>query len=83
VEYVTEAKVLRPYVLELTFTDGTRGEIDVENDLYGEVYEPLRDPAYFAEGELDAVIGTIVWPNGADFAPEFLYARLAKHQPAR
>jgi hypothetical protein len=81
VEYVTEAKVLRTYVLELTFTDGTRGEVDVENELYGEVFEPLRDPAYFALGELDAVIGTVVWPNGADFAPEFLHARLAKDQP--
>jgi hypothetical protein len=72
-EYVTEAKILRPYVLELTFTDGTHGEVDVEPELYGEVFEPLRDPAFFARGELDAVIGTVVWPNGADFSPEFLY----------
>jgi hypothetical protein len=73
VEYVTEAKILRPYLLELTFTDGTHGEVDVESELYGEIFEPLRDPGFFARGELDAVIGTVVWPNGADFSPEFLY----------
>jgi hypothetical protein len=83
VEYVTEAQVLRPYVLELTFTDGTRGEVDEEPELYGEVFEPLRDPAFFAQGTLDPVIGTVVWPNGADSSPEFLYARQMKHQPAR
>ncbi|HEY7065930.1 MAG TPA: DUF2442 domain-containing protein [Chloroflexota bacterium] len=82
-EYVTEAKILRPYVLELTFTDGTRREVDVEAELYGEVFEPLRDPAYFALGELDAEIGTVVWPNGADFAPEFLYTCPAKNLPRR
>jgi hypothetical protein len=82
-QYVTEARVLRPYILELTFSDGTHGEVDLEGELYGEVFEPLRDPAYFAQGELDAVIGTVVWPNGADFSPEFLYAHQIKSQPAR
>jgi hypothetical protein len=80
-EYVTEAKVLRPYVLELTFSDGTRREVDLEPELYGEVFEPLRDPAFFAQGALDPVIGTVVWPNGADFSPEFLYSYQAKSQP--
>jgi hypothetical protein len=82
-EHVTAARILRPYVLELTFTDGTHGEIDLESELYGEVFEPLRDPAYFALGELDAVIGTVVWPNGADFAPEFLYDCAALSQTKR
>ena len=82
-EFVTAAKVLRPYVLELAFSDGTHGEVDLESELHGEVYEPLRDPAYFALGELDAVIGTVVWPNGADFSPEFLYAHQVKSQATR
>jgi hypothetical protein len=39
----------------------------------GEVFEPLRDPARFREFRLDREMNTVVWPNGADLAPEFLY----------
>ncbi|MBI5503667.1 MAG: DUF2442 domain-containing protein, partial [Deltaproteobacteria bacterium] len=55
--------------------DGTEGEIDLENELWGEVFEPLRDPDQFKSFRLDSELQTIVWPNGADFAPEFLYER--------
>jgi hypothetical protein len=77
-EFVIEARVLRPYELELTFSDGTHRVVDLEDELYGEIFEPLRDPAYFAQGTLDPEAGTVVWPNGADFAPEFLYHCQAK-----
>ena len=70
---VKKARVLRPYVLDLVFSDGTRREVDVEGELYGEVFELLRDAAYFAKATVDPVLGTVVWPNGADFSPEFLY----------
>ena len=72
-EVVTNVKVLRSYVLELTFSDGSCREVDVEGELYGEVFEPLRDPTLFAQATLDAELGTVVWPNGADFSPEFVY----------
>ena len=72
-EVVTKVRVLRSYVLELTFSDGRRREVDLEGELYGEVFEPLRDPALFAQAVVDAQLGTVVWPNGADFSPEFLY----------
>lgn len=70
---VVAAKVIRPYVLDLTFNDGVRREVDLESELEGDVFEPLRDPTFFAHATLDPVIGTVVWPNEADFSPEFLY----------
>ena len=73
---ILEAEVRGPHHLELSFTDGVRGVVDVEPLLNGPVFEPLRDPGYFAEVALDLVCGTVVWPNGADFAPESLRALL-------
>jgi Protein of unknown function (DUF2442) len=70
------AKVRGPHQLELSFSDGARGVVDVEPLLSGPVFELLRDPGYFSGVALDPVCGTVVWPNGADFAPEALHALL-------
>lgn len=58
--------------LHLAFNDGTHKTVDVFPLLDGPVFEPLREPAYFARVALDPVCGTVVWPNGADLAPEAL-----------
>lgn len=68
-------------MLEVTFEDGVVREIDVEGELWGEVFEPLKDPTFFALAALDPQLGTVTWPNGADLAPEFLSERASK--PAR
>ncbi len=60
--------------LRLSFDDGTIKRVDVRPLLQGPVFEPLHDPAEFARVRVDADAGTVVWPNGADFAPEALYA---------
>jgi hypothetical protein len=52
------------------------GEIDLEKELWGPVFEPLKDVAEFAKVRFDPEADTIVWPNGADLAPEFLYDAL-------
>ena len=72
---LTEARYLDRYRIELTYEDGVRGVIDLEGELWGEVFEPLKDPEAFKAFRLDPELQTIVWPNGADFAPEFLYER--------
>lgn len=69
---VTSANVCGDYRLHLTFNDGTSKTVDLEGHLRGPIFEPLKDPAYFARGALDPVCGTVVWPNGADIAPETL-----------
>ena len=69
---VVKAKHLGEFRVLLSFNDGLEAEVDLHDDLWGAVFEPLRDPAYFARFEVD---DTLVWPNGADFAPEFLHER--------
>lgn len=68
--HVTDAKYLEDYQLKLTFNNGVIGVVDLEPELYGEIFEPLRDKQLFQQVYLTS--RTIEWPNGADFAPEFL-----------
>jgi hypothetical protein len=79
---VLEVKVRGEYRLWLRFNDGSAGEIDLREHLIGPVFEPLQDPATFATVQLDPEIRTIAWPNGADFAPEFLHGLLNSRVPA-
>lgn len=72
-EYVTG------YTIRLRFADGTEGDVDLKDELWGEVFEPLQDPAVFRRFRLDAELNTLTWPSGADLAPEFLYERAAAH----
>jgi hypothetical protein len=71
--HVVTVQVVRQYVLDVTFSDGTEREIDVESQLYGQMFEPLRDHELFCQVKVDPELGTVVWPNGADLSPEFLY----------
>lgn len=75
---------LADYRLELTFTDDTKGEIDLKERITGRggVFEPLQDVAYFKQVKVDTEAGTIVWPNGVDFCPDVLYS-LATGHPIR
>jgi hypothetical protein len=70
---IVKAKSRGAHSLDLTFKDGTRKRVNLLPLLDGPVFEPFRDPKYFATVELDSVAGTVVWPNGADIAPETLY----------
>jgi hypothetical protein len=63
------------YVIHIKFTDGTEGNVDLRDELWGEVFEPLKSPELFQSFVLDKELNTITWPTGADLAPEFLYER--------
>jgi hypothetical protein len=78
VPVVVNAKALPGFRLFLSFKDGVAGEIDLSSNLYGPVFEPLKDEGYFAQVRVNPELGTVVWPNGADFAPEFLYDQLRR-----
>lgn len=72
---LVNAVPIADYVVRVRFEDGVTGDVDLSYLLdYGGVFEPLRDPAFFRELQADREIGTIVWPNEADIAPETLYA---------
>jgi len=73
VVHVTSVEPLEGFRLRLTFEDGTVGEIDLTDELWGPVFEPLKDRTLFTQVSVDHECGTIVWPNGADFAPEWLH----------
>jgi Protein of unknown function (DUF2442) len=73
---IATAKVVRHGVLQLTFADGLRGEVDVLNRMRGPVFEDARTSAGFAKVEVDTETGTVVWPGGADLAPDTLYERV-------
>ncbi len=73
---VTEAKWVRDFVIHARFNDGLEGDVDLRDELYGPVFEPLRDIAVFRKFQLHPELHTVVWSNGADFAPEFLRSRV-------
>jgi integrase len=78
---VVKAKACGPHSVDLTFKDGRRKRVNLLPLLEGPVFRPLRDPAFFARLSLDAMAGTIVWPNGADIAPETLYGLPEEAKP--
>ena len=71
---IVAATTLGDYRLHLRFEDGVEGVVDLAPNLsFRGIFEPLRDPAYFALVRVDPELGTVVWPNGADLDPDVLY----------
>ena len=70
-------EVVGDHRLRVAFDDDVSGEIDASDWTWRGVFEPLRDPAYFARVALDQELGTISWPTGADVAPETLHLWVA------
>ena len=74
---VTQVKPWSGYRIEVAFEDGLVGTVDLSSELYGPMFEPLRDPELFNQVRIDE-FGVICWPNGADLAPEFVYGEIRR-----
>lgn len=73
---VIDARHAGQYKVWLRFADGLSGEIDLADELWGSVFEPLKDVALFAQLRVDSDLDTVVWPNGADFSPQWLHEQV-------
>lgn len=74
--HVIEARYVAGYTVWLRFSDGAEGEVDLSSELHGPIFEPLKDIALFRRFVVHPELKTLVWPNGADLAPEFLRAAI-------
>lgn len=71
---IRSVEPLDGFVLRLSFDDGTQRVVDLEGELWGAMFEPLRaHPELFRQVHVDEDLGTIVWPNGADMDPDVLH----------
>ena len=79
---VIEVKALDGCKLWLRFRDGTTGTVDLSAELWGPMFEPLKDQALFERAAGHPELHTVTWPNGADLSPEFLYKEAAQQTVA-
>lgn len=70
--HIRSAKYLSGFKLWLVFDDDTAGQVDLDGVLTGPVFDGLKDVDVFKKVAVDPELETVVWPNGADLAPEFL-----------
>jgi hypothetical protein len=73
---IVDARYISGFRVWIRFSDGAEGDVDLSQELTGPVFEPLRDVEEFRQFKLHPELRTLVWPNGADLAPEFLRERL-------
>ena len=71
--HVINVAYLQGYQLRIEFINGIVKDVDLESELYGEVFQPLKSLSLYKHVAVNHETNTIEWPNGADFAPEFLY----------
>ncbi len=70
--HIKAVKYISGFKLWFSFDDGSSGEVDLINSLNCPVFEPLKDLKLFSKVSVDPELETVVWPNGADLAPEYL-----------
>ncbi len=73
---IVDAHYVSGFKIWIRFSDGVEGDVDLSRELTGPIFEPLRDVEAFKRFRLHPELRTLVWSNGADFAPEFLREKL-------
>jgi hypothetical protein len=71
--HITSAEYVDEYKVKVYFNNGRTGIADLSSALKGPIFEPLKNKSLFSKLKVDKELGTIVWPNGVDLAPEFIY----------
>jgi len=79
--HITNAKYIEEYKVQVCFNNGQEGVADLSDALKGPVFEPLKNKSSFSALTIDGDLETIVWPNGADLAPEYVYFQAFKDDP--
>jgi hypothetical protein len=79
--HVTDAKYLEDYKIDVSFNNGRQGIVDLKDALKGTMFEPLKNKEAFSNLVVDKELDTIVWANGADLAPEYIYFQTFKNDP--
>ena len=79
--HVINAKLLEGYKVAVRFSDGREGVADLADALHGPIFEPLKKGEAFRQLRVDDELRTIVWPNGADLAPEYIYYQAFRDDP--
>jgi hypothetical protein len=71
--WITDISYLEGYKLKVKFENNECKMVDLQKHLDGKIFEPLKNISYFKSVKLNKDIDTVVWPNNADFSPDFLY----------
>ena len=74
---VKSARYVEGYKVWIEFSNEESGVVDLEPDLRGPMFEPLKDPEKFKKFRVSGILRTLIWDNGANFAPEYLYSKIA------
>jgi len=70
------AEYVSKYTIHVRFKDGMEGDLNLEAELHGPIFEPLKNLSFFKQFFIHPEFRTLTWPNGADFAPEFVYEKV-------
>lgn len=79
--HVTNARYVEDYKIEVSFNNGRKGVADLSDALKGSVFASLKNTSAFSSFTVDKELETLVWPNGADLAPEYIYFQAFKNEP--
>ncbi|WP_291322304.1 DUF2442 domain-containing protein [Desulfonatronospira sp.] len=73
---IIDARYVQDYTIYIRFADGAEGYVDLKNELYGPMFDPLKQLDFFKQFSIHQDFCTLCWPNGADIAPEYLYEQI-------